>query len=314
MLNINVTSNDTKTLYSGEANKHNSNIKQRKNNQKQVKNGTFFAGNLGLNGQDHIEAKKTQAQKQAMKLKLDQLKKDNKVDDTIGNVKENKEKYSMEAAEAQKEIKNIRAMRDELKETYEIDDQSNEQSDLKLLEKSMDPEQSLTKEELEKLKNMGPLTDYQKETLRYDTMEEVFKQRLDNAINGIENADGTIISIKLELLKTHPMVDAQNEAAEIMENASREAIGMLMDDAVKHVDEEQKKTKEEAEKAAEKKEEEKKTEDVSQNGQEPLQDDLKDITEADAENDKIVTELKKFIEKNNILEDDAKGIVLDELL
>lgn len=306
---------------------HNNQNTSKNNNQSQIKNGTIFAGNLNTNmtGQDQITDKKVQAQKQAMKLKLDQLERDNKTDDNLSKMKDNIKKYMENAKQIQGNINDIQNAKKQLQEAYGIDSNSEEQKNLNTLEKSMNPNETLTEEEQQQLSKMGSLTDYQKEALRYDTMQSVFENRLADAKNGIESSEQSIDGIKLSLLKTHPMVDAQKEAAKIMESASKEAISMLYKQAQDKIDKDMEKTKEDAEKKADKDKEQKEkveksqssnsssqTGDVNQSTSANTDDSMKDVQDADQKADKIVTELKKVIDQNGILEDDAKGIVVDK--
>lgn len=141
-------------------------------------------------------------------------------------------------------------------------------------------------------------------------MEEVWQQRADDALEEITNEGKTIVAIKLELLKSHPMTDAQKEAAEIMEAANKEVIGAIIQQAKDYIDEEMEKNEEEAEKQAEKQEDsESKTENSKPKSEINGSDQLQDAVMAQ---DKMLSDLKTLIEKEKILEEDVKGITLDE--
>ena len=69
----------------------------------------------------------------------------------------------------------------------------------------------------------------------------------------VENA--IIRGVKLERLKSAPMVKAQNEADAILDAASKEVIGMIMEEAKDTMDEKSKEEQEKAEKLEERREE-----------------------------------------------------------
>jgi hypothetical protein len=184
----------------------------------------------------------------------------------------------------------------------------------------MDPEQTLTDDEMKQLKNMGPLTDYQKTSLEYDAMEDVWQERSDNANEGKKFISMSIESAKLEKLKSCPMVEAQKEALKIMEAARKDLIDGLMNQAKDKVDDTIKKNEEEAEKKAEEEAEKEEKKDKNKNDKvngdgnqsQPLDSKAaKDLQESAAKQDKIKSEIKNAINKLNLPEDDTKGIEVD---
>jgi len=288
-------------------NKQNSISNQSKRNEKKQKNGSIFAGNFNnMRQQDAIAMKQVEAQKKKMKTILDQFAKDRSIDDNITGRRQNQSKLADVAGTAQAEVGRIQNLRQQLKETFGINDDSEEQKNLDLLEKSMDVKQTLSEDEMEQLKNIGPLTDYQKVALEYDSMEEVWQQRVEDANQGIANEGQTIVAIKLELLKTHPMTDAQKEAAKIMEAANKEVIGMLLQQTKDNTDEEMDKNVEKAEKQNDSVSKNKDTDQRDENN------NIEQLQQADTQKDRLLTDIKKLIKKENILEEDVKGLALDE--
>jgi len=288
-------------------NKQNSISNQSKRNEKKQKNGSIFAGNFNnVRQQDAIAMKQVEAQKKKMKTILDQFAKDRSIDDNITGRRQNQSKLADVAGTAQAEVGRIQNLRQQLKETFGINDDSEEQKNLDLLEKSMDVKQTLSEDEMEQLKNIGPLTDYQKVALEYDSMEEVWQQRVEDANQGIANEGQTIVAIKLELLKTHPMTDAQKEAAKIMEAANKEVIGMLLQQTKDNTDEEMDKNVEKAEKQNDSVSKNKDTDQRDENN------NIEQLQQADTQKDRLLTDIKKLIKKENILEEDVKGLALDE--
>lgn len=281
-----------------------------KRHEQKANSNSIYAGKLNLisQQQNKIAMKKIQAQKQAMKAIIDKFSKELDMDAGIEEREQHKEQLRQVAKEADGQIKQLRERKEELKEIYGVNDESQEQKDLKLLEKSMDVSQNLTDEEREQLKQMGPLTDYQKDALQYNSMEDIWKKRLEQAQQGVFCENKNIVAIQLERLKSHPMVDAQKEAAQIMENASNEVMGMLVQEGKEHINDKLEEAKEKAEEMEKEKreEEEKQEEKISSDSQSGK------LHKINQEKDRCLQELEQFIEKEKVLEEDIKGIMLDE--
>lgn len=284
-----------------------------KRREKNEKKDSVFAGSLNIMKQDILAAKHVRKQKEALKRIFDQFKKDAVIDDNMATRSRNIDEFNEEGALAQKELDKVEGLRRQLRDAYGVAEDSEEEKDLQLLKKSMDPFTKLSEEEKERLSNMGPLTEYQKKALEYsveyDEMEGTWKKRLNNARQGMTAERQTIQSIKLELLKQHPMTDAQKEAAKIMEAANEEAVGIILQQAKEHIDEEINKAKEKAEKQAEEQKEKEAEEDGTDSESNRA---LEKLQEADALQDKFQTDLKNIITKMNITDEDLKGLLLDE--
>jgi hypothetical protein len=290
--------------------------------------GTIFAGDLNLK-QDDIILNKIKKQKKAMKTILDQYQKDKKVDDNINKIKSHQKELDEELKFASGQYQSLKELRRELKETYGMTDDSEEEVNLSLLEKSLYGNEPLTEEELAKLSSMGALTEYQKTALQYDAMMEVWKDRINFYNNGISNDTKNIIAINLELLKTHPMVDAQKEAAKVLEAAIRETIGMLVDEAKDKFDEEQEKQAEEAKEKQEKEQEEAEKLQKQKEEKEKLERERTEGTNASSltVTDTVIVEPVDFEQvrqeslselmleaRKNLLPEDTKGIAVDEYI
>lgn len=203
-----------------------------------------------------------------------------------------------------------------------------------------------TEEEQARLKEMEgiPLTEYQKRCMEIDSYQQVYERENDLIDDKIEAYNGSIRAIRQERLKFHEMVNAQKKADAVMEAASKEVIGMLMEEARDHVDEELEEKREEAEeKAEEKAEEEEKIEERNEE-QEELENR---IDEAHAKNEEreelrreaeersredavllgdmmdagmggmnsvanVQTDVKNMLHKMKLLEEDLKGSIVDE--
>ena len=96
------------------------------------------------------------------------------------------------------------------------------------------------------------LTEYQERALQMDSFKDRHLKNIQDSKGGIIEEAATIRAMGLERLKKFPMLEAQQEAEKVLESASDEIIGMLIDEAKDHIDD---KAEEEQEKAEEKKEE-----------------------------------------------------------
>jgi hypothetical protein len=302
-------------------------VKQKKET-KESKN-SLYAGNLNMmQRQNDLASKKAQTQKQAIKSVMDQYKNDAKVDQGIEDRQEHQTQLTNDAKQYQEQIDSIDGTQKKIKDAYGITDDSKEEKDLNILRKSVDPDQTLSDDEMEQLKNMGPLTEYQTDSLKLDAAKNVFQIRIKSANSQIAGEHMAIESIKLEMVKSHPMVDAQKAAAEIMQKAIKDAVGTLMNQAKDDIDADFEKKKEEVQKQEEKKaEEEKKKEamkskddqsgNVAQNQETQntkADNTMNDVQAADTQQDKIQIEVKKVVKKMNMLEEDVKGVAVDNTI
>lgn len=294
----------------------------------QKKNGsTVFAGSLNKNF-DPIAQKKKQAQQQAMKIVSDTWAGDRKIDNDLEERRNKIAQLRTEVGQYRKELKDTEAARTELREAYGVEEDSQEEQDLKLLEKEIDAktpgkEVHLTKEDRERIKELkaAGLTEYQSRSLEMKQGGSYYEEQIYNCEKEIETENAIIRGIKLERLKKDPMVKAQAQAEEIMEAAGKEIIGMLMDEAKDHIDEEMEEKKEAAkEKAEEEKEQEEKLQKIKEEKKEreKLTEEILEATEQMTEigtaQNEALQEIKEIVDKMKLLEEDIKGAAVDEKL
>lgn len=224
------------------------------------------------------------------------------------------------------------------------------QEELDLLQRKADAEKggytvTWTEEEEALLKEMEgiPLTEYQERCLKIDSYQQIYEKKNDVIEDQIAAYNGSIRAIKLERLKFHEMTDAQKKAENVMEAASKEIVGMLMEEAKDHVDEEMEEKKEEAEEKAEEKAEEEERieerkedaeeleirideahekneerEELRREAEERSREDavlLGDIMEAGMGTgslSEVQLDVKKMLHKMKLLEEDLKGSLVDE--
>ena len=246
---------------------------------------TIFAGDLPIN-KDPIALRKQQAQKKAMKFVQNAWAGDRKLDQSQEDIRA-KIREQLEEARTNQELalKNTERI-ENLRQQYGVDAGSQEQKDLDLLMKTANHE-SLTEDERARLDEMKPqmeyqallakktrgqepftesdearlkelgksLTEYQRSCLEINEERYVYQRREENAQNYAQALQSSLTDMKTERLKFHKMVDAQEKADKVMEQASEEIVGLLVSEAKDHVDETYEEQREEAEKKAEEKEE-----------------------------------------------------------
>jgi len=305
---------------------------------------SILATELNMNQQDSVTMKKIKAHKEAMKTIIDQFTSDQKIDDNLKSRREHISALNNVIAESQNEVRTIEDLKHQVKDSFAVTDDSEEQSNLKLLEKQNESLKKgslvkLTDQEKQKLKTMGPKTEYQLAILDYDKIQDVWKENIKVAKNEQQGEKGIIKGIRDALLQIHPMADAKIEEKNILDTANEEVIGMLIGEAKDHVDEEHDKEEEKATKEAEKKAKEDaikekaaqnnttlnndKTDNNSDNSNSDKTsgpsssnsiDNMSQIQNAASEQQKFQVELKNLVDNQKLTVDDSKGIVVDKQL
>lgn len=320
------------------------------NDKEQVKSGSINMNEL--DGKlDSILMRKQRAQNRAMKVVGDAWAAERKIDQDVADRRNHIQELKDDIDENMDIIDANNAHKAELKETYGISDDSQEQKDLELMEKAArarkpDTRVHLTKEEKERLAEIGdkPLTEYQQRVLNIDSENSFFQKNIDDAQDEMKAEYGAIRAIRQERLKSHGMADAKKEAEEIMADAGKDIIGMLAGEAQDHIDETLEEKREEAEEKAEEKEEQqekldeaKDEKELQQEKIEIKQEESKDAEEIKAEqrekareqedllhviegNDILSTvtpaearaAIKEMLQRMKLLEEDLKGAKVDE--
>lgn len=269
-----------------------------------VKNGTVFVGDMKGTIEDNIFQKKIEAQRKAIKTVLDQFTEDLKVSDYIQDCNEQKDLLQAEADEILEKMNEILDTQEELANTYGVTADSDEMKNLELLRKSVNEPEKLTKAEKEQLANIGPLTEFQEQVLSLDEMKDTYQERLVDLNRGVRNQTATVIAIKIEAMKSHGMADAQKEASDLMQQASKTVINQLIDLAKDKVDDE-------VEEAKEKQEEKVKQEEAST---EENSTDSTRLSQISSDFTQVQNEVQSMATKNLLLEEDIKGILMDETI
>ncbi len=314
------------------------NIESSDNNkkEKQTKEKTIFAGNLKLQD-DPITQKRNEARKKANKIVADAFDQEKKIDNDMLNRSENIKRLQSNIGIAQDKLTEIETEKASLKETYAIKEDSVEEQDLKLLEKqrdSMNPISNtvLTKDETERLAiiNAKGKTEYQSRSLELDSFGSIYDKEIADAKKVIVEENAIIRGVKIERLKTSPILDATQASEEVLKAAGDEIVGMLIDKSKEHIDttteEQQKNAEEKAEEEAKLEEtlkQIKEKKDQMENAAESNKNDSADNKTIDIEistenilkleesKKDIKAEVEDIISKMKLVAEDIKGIVVD---
>ena len=208
--------------------------------------------------QNALDQRKALAQKQALRIVKDAFKGDVNLDNIITDLKDRVSALRDGISEKKAaEVENNKKLAG-LQEEYGIDPNGEEHKKVEELSRKMMASNS-PEQEAELQKEMEGLTEYQSKALNLVTKNRTDGiERLQQEYEMREIISG-VREIKKERLKSDPMMEAQDEAAEIMDAANKDAILSLAGDAKDKIDEKAEEEKEKAsERAKEKKEEDRK--------------------------------------------------------
>lgn len=358
--------------------------------QEQRKRKTVFMGDLNVL-KDPVTQRKLYARQKAFKMISDAWDGDRKIDRNIQDIRDRLGQLHEEKDANLEVIAEGEAQKEALRLQYGVAPDSQEQKDLKLLEKKADAdrhpdevflteeerarlkeiegrrpgtkedfellqrkaeaeeqgtEAAFTEEEMARLKEMEgiPLTEYQKRCMEIDGFQQIYEKKNDLIDDKIAACNGSIRAIRQERLKFREMEKAQTKAESVMEAAGKEIVGMLMEEAKDHVDEEYEEMREEAEKKAEEKAEEEEKIENRKEDQAALEDRIDEAQAKKEEREELRREkeeqsredasllndildagmgpagnvsdaqvdVKNMLHKMKLLEEDLKGSTVDE--
>lgn len=302
-------------------------------NEKTQNKGSLFAGDTkALNSRDDIIDKKRQlAGRQALKLVRDAWESDTEKYDNIKELSAKKEELLRDVKEYSEKVKDMDEQIAAYKEYYGIEDDSEEQKDLELLEKyqnvknRLNPE-AFTEEEIERLKELQntPLTDYQKAVLTCTNAKNTYLQEIETSNYKIQSLAATKAQAEIDMEKNQDMLNASESADEIMAAANKEILMDMIaegkdniDDDLEANEEKQEKIEEEQEEKAERleeaKEQRKDQEDIIKNSNKAnsLDANLKMGSEQELKSKEVQKIINKIAKENNLICEDLKGIEID---
>lgn len=311
----------------GKVGSDNSNLQNRlmqtdkkQENRTKIEKKSVDARELNLQ-QDTVLSKQIQAQKKALKHIINAFGVEQGISDSINEHIKKAEELTEEANMNLSESKRLERLKSDLKKSYDIADDSMEQKDLELLEKQerierRESNEELSVEEKKRLSEMGPLTEYQTAAFEYEKAILEFNSRAKDAIDSAINKNRVAEKLKIEQGKLYVQVDAQKAADDIMEQASKEILGMILDEGKDLVDDKIEENKEEVEKRAEKEAEKERVKEKNEPTKEAVigqnVSQLGNIAEADGVINKVQEELRNMVAKQKMLEEDVKGLEVDQ--
>lgn len=249
---------------------------------------TLFAGDMKQDV-DPIWQKRQEAQKKALKVVTDAWDGDKQIDNTVESMEEHIRQLQTEMGQARKELGDLTAKQDELKRQFE------ETGDAEYEEWANDLQEHI---------------DY-------------LSRQVDDFEAQIGSEGSAITNIRLERLKSAPMVKAEKQADAIMEAASKEIIGMLVEEGREHIQEKMEEQQKKAEAIEEKKEEQEELLEKRKTEKEKDEEFVEELAESmpmqemlgmSQKMDEIQKEVKEIVDKMKLLSEDIKGVVVDETL
>lgn len=250
---------------------------------------TIFAGDLAARP-DSIMLRKKQAQKQAMKVLQDTFDVDKKMDLSMEDMTARQEELREKNLGYQRELEQISSQKQELMKAYGITEDSEEI-----------PEE------------------YQQRMQELEENETMYRGYIEENNAAIKGISISLSDTKIERLKEHPMLDAAKQSEEILQAASREIYGELINEGRKHLEEKMEEEKEKAEKRAEKKEEQEERLEKAEERKESLEkktendremlETIRSYNEPDSTADK---EIQEILEELKLIKEDIKGAAVDQ--
>lgn len=259
-----------------------------------------------LKGESLIQQRQGLAKKQALKVVSDAFGGEKKLDAQMQSIKDEIKRLQDEINEKTANTIENDAKLKELQEEYGIDPDSKENQDLtRLAFKANYSKEGLSEEEI------STMSEYQQKALYYVSKNQQNSLDIDRAKSlQAANVQG-YSDMKSERNKSQDMLKAQEAAEEIMEASNGETIALLTQEAVDHVDEEQKEREEEAKEAAEKKKEEKKEEAKKLEKEAMQQEMIENIKEHAAKSQGTSADAKRAVARRERAEAnrvDAEGV------
>ncbi|XME03313.1 hypothetical protein QYZ88_003785 [Lachnospiraceae bacterium C1.1] len=265
------------------------------------KNSVTISG-ADLAGDSLIAQRQRLAKKQALKVVSDAFGKEKKLDAQMQGIRDEIKRLQDEINVKSAETRENDARLKELQEAYGIDPDSEENKVLsKLAFKMNNSKDGLSDEEKSKM------SEYQQQALYFVAKNQQNSLGIDRAKAQLMGNTQGYADMKRERAKSQDMLKAQDAAEEIMDAAGKETIALLTQEAVEHINEEQKEREEAAKEAVEKKKEEKKEEANKLEKEAMQQEMVENIKEHAAESQRTSADIKRAIARRERAEAERMG-------
>ncbi len=240
-----------------------------------VRNGTIYAGPQKEAGVYIPGGRLAAAQKKSMKMIMDQFHRDIALDQSLKDRAAHRDDIKQQILDNQKELAQIDESIASYREEFGITDET--------------PEEDYPDQFKQILSDL--------ETRRSICQKELDPDNPENLYRQDRREQYMISDIKLARLKDDPMYDTQKDAADVMSSALDASVREFINEARKEADDRAETVKEEAQ--------------AHQSEEEKIEEKL--LT-ADREAEKKQSELKKFMEEQHMIDEDALGLAVDQRL
>lgn len=302
--------------------------KEKQGGEKKAVYAGGLTGNMAL--RDRIAQKKEQAQQRALKIVSDVWEGDRKIDQELDRSRENVKEAAETLKDAREGLQNIEAQKEKVRNYYGIkegDEELVERGRRELVARTMAEvngqeykpgEDALTEQEWSRYQELesNGFDDYERWMIGLGRAEGNYNHMIQEAQEDRDENNSLVRGIRQERLKKDPMLEAQKQAEEVLESAREDVIGMVEEEAKKHLDEEQEKREEQAEAVEEKKKEMEEVLEERKEEKEELEELLEempvqesmDMQQVQAE---VRQEVQKLLGKMNLVAEDIKGSKVD---
>ncbi|MBQ9438956.1 MAG: hypothetical protein IJU50_11580 [Lachnospiraceae bacterium] len=259
----------------------------------------IYGGNIGVSQgarqHDALTERMGQAKKQAFKIVSDAFVGEKKLDDGLQEIRSQIGDWEKEIGENQDEIKRNNEKIAALAKEYGVDLESGEE---------------------------GP-SEFQERAKALKGRNQSLERDIEKNYESIEASNRALTDTKIDRLKTHPILDAVQKKDEVLKAASDEVLGMAFQEGLAHLEEKTEETKDEQEKLAEKKREEEEQLEKAKARREEEKEEMEDLIEGNlqkeipsgqAMEEQAKGQVEKLLNKMSLLEEDIKGIQVDEEL
>lgn len=272
----------------------------------QIKGGKIYAGCLKDTVLSRTDEIKEKFKNQAREIVGKQRKNEMETANTIKTLKNAINELEQEIEAGTEDVNSMLARQEALREVYGIEPDSQEEKDLRLLEKSKDPMKILIKEERARLKEIEDhITPYQQDMLELSEAIKTSRKVMEGMELEIETAHQIIQDIDLANIKAHTVIDAYKAAEEVLKEGNKQTIQAAVDEAKDYIDE-----KLEANEKVDEAEEEV-VEDTEEAADLPKQEEISEL-QKDAEH--VKEEILALAKEAGIVQEDIAGLFVNQAL
>ncbi len=288
---------------------------------------------LAHEAKNPIAERKAQAFEKARKIVSDAFKGEKKIDAELQELRDLSARLTEDNKEKLDQISQNKAEMEQLKQTYGITEDGQEQKDLEILMKNndsyYDPSVQLTEEEQKRYHEIMSegQTEYQSRMMERHSENNRLQREMQENLAAIHANGSALRFVKGERLKSNPIKDAEDAAEKVIAAESDAIKGEIVGNALDHMRDELQEKVTDAEKLAEQKTEREEQiaqvqETVEEQKQqiEEISKDAKEYAQAVEPEDiiniqeQIQAEIDKVLEELKLLAEDLKGNSIDKLI